>query len=155
MNRSDFIKSLGLGMGGIILPTTSYFTTQLVKIYDNYVRGIQFYDFKKIAELLKQGDEIVLKRDSENIHDAFATEIRFKEYKLGYIAAYENIVLANMLNQNISLIGKISKIDLNSYDNKVAIEIYAELVIPSEKLITMMSSENRSDDAIDLYRNNY
>lgn len=111
MNRSDFIKSLGLGMGGVILPKTSFFTTQLVKIYDNYIRGIQFYEFKKIAELIREGDEVVLQRDSENIHDAFATEIRFKEYKLVYIAAYENVVLANMLNQNISLIGKISKID--------------------------------------------
>lgn len=155
MNRSDFIKSLGLGMGGIMLPNTSFLNTQMVKVYDNYLRGIAFYDFEKMSTTIKEGDEIFLRRDLENIHDSFAIEVCFDHHKLGYIAAYENVVLANMLDSHIKLIGKISKINKNSFQNKIAIEIYVELVIPSDKLITMMNFEKRSDDAIDLYRNNY
>ena len=60
MNRSDFIKSLGLGMGGIMLPNTSFLNTQMVKVYDNYLRGIAFYDFEKMSTTIIEGDEIFL-----------------------------------------------------------------------------------------------
>ena len=42
MNRIDFIKSLGLASTGLILPT-NLLGKSLVKIYDNYIRGVQFY----------------------------------------------------------------------------------------------------------------
>lgn len=154
MNRSDFIKSLGLGLSVIIIPQTSFFQTKYVKIYDNYIRGTQYYQFDKIKNVLKEGDEVLLKRDRENLHDSFAIEAYFQNNKLGYIAAYENIVLANMLDQHINLVAKISKLDLKSNFYQIAIMVYAELVIPSDKLIVMMNQEIRADDTIDLYRNN-
>lgn len=155
MNRSNFIKSLGLGLGGIALPQTSFFKTEQVKIYDNYIRGIHFYSFKKLSENIKEGDEVFLKRDAGNIHDAFAIEVYYQGYKLGFVAAYENIVLANMLDQQIKLQAKVSKINLNAYNNQLAIDVYAELIVPSDRLITMIEQERRADDSIDLYRNNF
>jgi len=71
---------------------------------------------------------------------------------LGYIAAYENVVLANMMDQNASLFAQISKLNTKDYSQGIAIEIYTELILPSEKLFTMMDFELRADDATDLYR---
>ncbi|UUV20211.1 HIRAN domain-containing protein [Paenimyroides aestuarii] len=154
MKRSDFLKSLGLGFGGIILPQTSFFETKKVKIYDNYIRGLQFYKFTEISKAIKEGDEVFLKRDTENLHDSFAIEVYFQHVKLGYIAAYENIVLANMLDQHIHLAAKVSKLDLKSSFKQIAIMVFADLVVPTDKLIVMMNQELRADDTIDLYRNN-
>lgn len=155
MNRSDFIKFLGLGLGGIALPQTLLFKTEQVKIYDNYIRGIHFYSFKKLSENIKEVDEVFLQRDAGNIHDAFAIEVYYQDSKLGFVAAYENIVLANMLDRQIKLQAKVSKINLDAYNNQLAIEVYAELVVPSNRLITMIEQETRADDSIDLYRNNF
>jgi len=52
MNRTDLFKSLGLGAGGLILPVNGLINTKSVKIYDNYIRGLMHYDFKKIKELM-------------------------------------------------------------------------------------------------------
>ena len=53
MNRIDFIKSLGLASTGLILPT-NLLGKSLVKIYDNYIRGIQFYQYSGVKELLRR-----------------------------------------------------------------------------------------------------
>ena len=53
MNRIDFIKALGLASTGLILPT-NLLGKSLVKIYDNYIRGIQFYQYSIVKELLRR-----------------------------------------------------------------------------------------------------
>ncbi|WP_276358825.1 hypothetical protein [Daejeonella sp. H1SJ63] len=56
MNRPDFIRSLGLGTSDLILPLNPLISTQSVKIYDNYIRGLVHYDFKKIRESIPEVD---------------------------------------------------------------------------------------------------
>lgn len=152
MNHSEFLKTFGVGFGGMILPESSFFHTEVVKIYDNYVRGLQYYEFGNQKKSIKEGDELILKRDPENVYDSFAIIVCFREYRLGYIAAYENIVLANMLDQGIRLFSKASKVDINDSYFGLAIEVSAELVKPSDKLISMMNAEQRADDFVDVYR---
>lgn len=36
MNRTNFLKSLGLGASGLILPSNGLINTESVKIYHNY-----------------------------------------------------------------------------------------------------------------------
>ena len=152
MNRSDFLKTLGLGVGGLVIPITSFINSQRIKIYDNYVRGLYYYKFKEAKQLLKEGDVLTLIRNRENVHDLYAIEVYFQDFKLGYIAAYENVVLANMMDQNVALFANVSKLNTKDYGQGVAVAIYAELMVPSEKLFTMMDFELRADDATDLYR---
>jgi hypothetical protein len=82
MKRFQFIQSLGLGTGGIILPVNSFIQQQPTKIYDNYVKGLTQYQFNRM-------------------------------------------------------------------------EVFAPLVMPSQKLIQMVGLELRADDAADFYRNGY
>ena len=152
MKRSDFIKAIGLSTSGLLLPN-SYLTGKTVKIYDNYIKGLAHYNFSKIKTSIKKGDELILIRESRNLYDSFAIQVCFNEYKIGYISAYENIVLANMLDVGVNLLAFVSQKDLKrSIYESLAIEIYAELVIPTQKLIDNMLAENRANDVNDLYR---
>ena len=82
MNRIDFIKTLGLSSTGLILPK-NLLGKSLVKIYDNYIRGMQYYHYSKVKESLKEGDILRLRHKEGNIYDAFAVEVYYQEYKLG------------------------------------------------------------------------
>ncbi|MDR0791840.1 MAG: HIRAN domain-containing protein [Chitinophagaceae bacterium] len=153
MKRSDFLKVLGLGAGGLIIPDNSFIQTRSVKIYDNYVRGLTHYRFNQIKQYLKKGDAIQLKRESDNPYDSFAIEIFHNEHKLGYIAAYENIVLANMMNAGVKLSAFVSQIHpKRNILEALAVEIHTDLIIPTPKFIESMLAENRADDANDIYR---
>lgn len=156
MNRSEFLKTLGLGASGLIIPKSLLNKSQ-VKVYDNYVRGLQHYQFVKVEDSIKEGDRLLLRRESENIHDAFAVEIFYNDLKLGYLPAYENIVIANMLDAKVELNAFVSYIkkEKNPYKMEaLAIEIFAELISPTPKLITELQN-NRADNIEDIYRKGY
>lgn len=124
MNRIDFIKSLGLASTGLILPT-NLLGKSLVKIYDNYIRGVQYYQYSRVKELLKEGDTLLLKHEKENIYDAFAVEVYYQEYKLGYLPAYENIIIANMLDANVELTTQVSQHNPKDSYQSIAVEVFA------------------------------
>jgi len=152
MKRSKFIQSLGIGAGGLLLPS-AYISTKSIMIYDNYVRGLEFYNYRKLRQEIKEGDAILLVREEDNMHDSFATAIYFNDFKLGYIPAYENIVIANMLDAGVELKTFVSSSDLNTgLHYALSIKVFAELVIPTEKLIDVIKEEKRADDLPDLYR---
>lgn len=153
MKRSDFLKSLGLGSVGLLLPK-GLVQDKPIKVYDNYVKGLHHYQFKKVKEVMKEGDELLLKRDTTNVYDSFAIEVYWNEHKLGYLPAYENIVLANMLDAGVQLHSFISSINPEGFQNLqgLAVEIYAHLVLPGTKLIENNLSSKRADDVVDIYR---
>lgn len=156
MKRSDFLKTLGLAASGLVLPKSLLSQTP-VKIYDNYVMGLQYYDFRKAEKQIGVGEELTLKRDIENLHDAFAVEVYFQHMKVGYLPAYENIVIANMLDAKVALSAKISyfKNERNIYKNEtLGIEIFAELITPTPQLITELQNK-RAGDIDDIYRKGY
>jgi len=72
MDHTAFLKSLGLGASGLILPSNGLINTEPVKIYDNYIQGLMHYDFKKIKDDIKEGDEVQLMREPTNMYDSFA-----------------------------------------------------------------------------------
>lgn len=155
MNRSDFLKVLGLGTTGLIIPNTTW-SQKPVKIYDNYIKGLTHYQFEKVRSQLVIGEQLFLKREIENNYDHFAVEVYYKEHKLGYLAAYENIAIANMLEQGVEFSAFISIIDMKEelYDC-LAIEIYTSIVIQNPKIIQTDLLNKRADDANDQYRQGF
>lgn len=155
MKRSTFLKSLGLGAGGLILPINPLLNTKLVKIYDNYVRGLNHYEFTKVRKELKADDELLLVREKENKYDAFAVRVNFGQHRLGYLPAYENIVIANMLDIGVNMKASVSKISSHSnIYSALAVQIYAELITPTQKLVDELVANERASDFPDLYRIN-
>lgn len=151
MNRAEFLKILGLGAVGLALPP-SLVKRHTVKIYDNYLRGTAYYYAEKLLSIIKEGDELQLKREPDNVYDCFAIAVYYYGYKLGYIPAYENIVLANMLDKGVNLHAFVSLCDPdeNMY-RAIAIEVYADLIAPTEKLLSAME-DKRADELVDIYR---
>jgi uncharacterized protein involved in cysteine biosynthesis len=88
MKRKDFLTTLGLTSATILLPTNGFINEQLINIYDNYLSGVQFYDFSKIENEIKEGDQLLLLREQENKHDSFAVAVYLDKYKIGYLPAY-------------------------------------------------------------------
>lgn len=62
MKRKDFLTTLGLSSASIILPSNGFINEQSINIYDNYLSGVQFYDFDEITEVIKEGDILILLR---------------------------------------------------------------------------------------------
>ena len=156
MNRSDFLKVFGLGTTGLIIPNTTW-SQKPIKIYDNYIKGLTHYHFEKVRKHLIQGEELFLKREITNKYDSFAVEVYYKSHKLGYLAAYENIVIANMMEQGVVFGAFVSK--LTSNPDKVfdglAVEIYTKIVIENPPILQTDLLGKRADDADDQYRKGF
>lgn len=153
MDRKKFIKALGIGAGGIVLPAHSIIENCPIKIYDNYLTGLMYYDFEKVKTFIKEGNILELVREKENKYDAFAIAAYFQEKKLGYLLAYENIVLSNLLDAGSELKAFVSKFNPEAdIFTTLAIEIFVQLILPSYKLIQLIKNERRADDVNDLYR---
>ncbi|TRX23045.1 HIRAN domain-containing protein [Flavobacterium franklandianum] len=156
MNRLDFFRTLGLGTTGLIIPNTTW-SQKPVKIYDNYVKGLTHYQFGKIRNQLVVGQELVLNREIKNYYDSFAVEVFFGSHKLGYLAAYENIAIANMLEQGVNFKAFVSKLTSNPdqvFDG-LAIEIYTNIILENPKIIETDLLGKRADDAHDQYRKGF
>lgn len=156
MNRADFLKTLGLASSGLILPK-NLLGRNLVKIYDNYLRGLPYYHYKTLKNQLSQGDSLQLLRELDNAYDAFAVAVYVGDYKLGYLPAFENIVIANMLDAQVALTAQVSdhNPDNDPYQYEVlAVEIFAELITPTPQLLTELQNA-RASDAEDIYRRGY
>ncbi len=153
MKRSDFIKSLGLGASGIIIPNNTLLNYQNIKIYDNYIRGLQHYKYKKLKNEIKEGDALILKREPTNLYDRFAIQLYYKEFKLGYVAAYENIVLANMLDNQVELQCYISQHNKTAdIFHCLSVQVFSKLIVPTQEFIKELLTHKPADDLEDIYR---
>jgi len=151
MKRQEFLRNLGIGTLG--LSTFSFkdiLERKAVIIYDNYLRGTFAYQLKKMFHQLKVGQELTLVREEKNKYDQYAIAVYYQKYKLGYIAAYENIVIANMLDAHVNLNASISYLNESKENREIAIQIFCDLISPSPTLITKL--EKRADDVHDKYR---
>ncbi|MCT4666130.1 MAG: HIRAN domain-containing protein [Flavobacteriales bacterium] len=106
MNRLEFLQNLGLGAGGLLLPKHLIKRSE-IKIYDNYIRGMHHYQYQEIRKQIQIGNPLILERDAENIYDSYAVAIFWNDAKLGYLPAYENIVIANVLDNGVELKAQI------------------------------------------------
>lgn len=154
MNRIDFLKIFGLGTTGLIIPNTTW-SQKPIKIYDNYIKGLNHYKFEKVKNQLYMGVELFLKRENTNLYDSFAIEVHFGTYKLGYLAAYENIVIANLLEQGVKFNCFVSKLNKDDAFQGLAIEIFTHIIIENPKIIETDLLEKRADDAVDIYRKGF
>jgi len=166
MNREDFLKLVGTAGGTLIFGGVAHPQMQLayspkkIKIYDNYVKGTEFYKEDFIKLKLKVNTQVELKRDLENLYDQFAIKVVCQNKQIGYITAFENIVMANLLDQGVVLTASISEIaKKDKIQNKytyladvVAIQVFAELMVPTTQIQFAELTKGRAANAIDIYR---
>jgi len=152
MKRSDFLKSFGLGGAGLIIPRSTWLQKP-IKIYDNYVKGLMHYHFESLKHTIKEGDALILQRELTNTYDRFAVAVYFEDKKIGYLAAYENIVIANLLEQGVALLAFVNMLNRNGLVYEaLSVEVFANIVIEDPKILTTDLLQKRADDANDVYR---
>ena len=152
-----------MGSGGTSFLLSGFNTNDLLydlqetTIYDNYVRGTNFYrkDFDKLKPVV--GQTLELQRERDNQYDRFAIAVLVDNIKIGYIPAYENVVLANMMDKGIMLTAAVS--ELNKWEEEdhyikdaLAVKITTRLMVPVHQLTTTDLTQERSDNAADRYR---
>ena len=157
MDRNDFIRLIG---GGASFLLSGFGTKDLlydlqeITIYDNYVRGTHFYrkDFKKLK--LVVGQSLGLQREQNNKYDRFAIAVCTNNLKIGYIPAYENVVLANMMDKGViaAIVSELNDLNEDGYKDVVAVKIAARLMVPVQQLVTNDLTRERADNATDIYR---
>ncbi|MFZ4544751.1 MAG: HIRAN domain-containing protein [Saprospiraceae bacterium] len=152
MQRSDFLKVIGFGGAGLIIPDTNVLAHKTIKVYDNYIRGTVHYKFKKLKGHIKEGDPLILRAEPTNQYDIFAVEVYYQDSKIGYIAAYENIVLSNLLEQGVALKAFVSKIT-KANGGEIAVEVFADVIVANPTVLKNEALDQRADERPDIYRN--
>jgi HIRAN domain len=96
-----------------------------IMIYDEYVAGFRYYKGPKNLETIQLDDEIKLVREPNNKYDEFAVAVHWSDKKLGYIRMDDNIVIANLLDNDIPLFTKVSEIKKEAETwEQVAISVF-------------------------------
>lgn len=163
MDRETFLKIIGASAGSLLfsgwdLRAESFkYDLKKVKIYDNYVRGVNFRKNDFLSHIPKVNDILQLEREVDNKYDRFAIKILKDGKFLGYIAAYENITLAMLMDQGVQLDASVSKVIENINDKKYldkvfSVQIFTKLLVPFSHLETNDLRTKRADDVEDVYR---
>jgi hypothetical protein len=74
-----------------------------------YVAGYTYYNGEQIEDSLLEGKIVTFKREPGCLYDAKAVEIYAGRKKLGYIPKKDNTLIAALLDQGITVKGKIQK----------------------------------------------
>lgn len=155
MKRSEFLRWLGVGFLGLWTrtplrarstkqrPQTEH--TARVPFYSCYVRGTRYGDYRRINKRLKKGMPVELRREPDNPYDRYAIGIWWKNYKLGYVPAVENVALAGLMDAGIALEARISKLTQKPYRE-------VEITIGMENIHPVRKREESPRNANDLYR---
>lgn len=161
MKRDKFLKLIGTGSGSFMLGnslSTNHLRYNLneITIYDNYLNGVKHYEKEFLNAKIKLGQKVSLFREKNNIHDKFAIAVILNGTKLGYIPAFENIVMANMMDKGVSLKATVSELNKKEFSryrkDALAVKVTTQLMIPIQKIITEDLTEDRANHAPDRYR---
>lgn len=163
MDRATFLQIIGIGSGSFLFSgldarmESLRYDLKKIKIYDNYVRGVNFRKNDFLVADLQVNDSLQLVREADNQYDRFAIKVLKNNRFLGYIAAYENITLAMLMDQGVRLEASVSKVrkqlDMKTYLDKVfSVQIFTKLLVPFDHLQVNDLGKERADDVIDGYR---
>ena len=163
MERNDFLKIIGAGAGSLLFTgfgiqnDSLRYDLKRIKIYENYARGVHFVRDSFFATPLKDGDPLQLIREPQNKHDRFAIRIEKGGNTLGYIAAYENVSIALLMDQGVQLEAVASQVDLELeedmyLDKPFAIQIFTKVLVPFDHIDNSGVKNLPADDVIDRYR---
>src|SRR5260221_10177521 len=114
MNRGDFLKSF-LAKG--ILLTAPFITKakekKLVEVllYSDFVAGFQYSEGLKMIDKMREGDELDLVREPENVHDENAVAVYWKQNRIGYVPAMDNEIPNTFLLARLLLKSRIDKLN--------------------------------------------
>lgn len=154
MERRDFIRKM-LGLGTLVsVPPLGFLSgwqrekydwtnnSFSVPIYDDFIRGMWYYEGRNNSHWINIGDPLDLVREPENKYDRNAIEIYWKALKLGYLPREDNLVLSNLLDRGMLLKADVKEVYANNSLHE-RIRINVEIVIPDNPEFRKRMAENR------------
>jgi HIRAN domain len=137
MNRFHFLKKIAAGLGvAVAAPQILQAAEQplapkvrpnetAIMIYDEYIAGFRYHKGPKNIDTIQVDDEVKLVREANNKYDEFAVSIHWQEKKIGFVRMDDNIVIANLIDNDLPLFAKISEIkkDAETWE-QMALSVY-------------------------------
>ncbi len=91
-------------------------------LYEGPLSGFQYYQGPVLISQLRIGDALALRREPENPHDEWAIEVlTIDGEKLGYVPRTCNEVIADLLDQGLTMKAEIDFLDPDTEDPDEAI----------------------------------
>lgn len=90
--------------------------------------GFQYYDGKGLWDMMRVGDTLQLAREPQNLHDANAVRVLWRNEMLGYIPRRENSDVARQMDRGAPVRARIVKLKAarNPWQ-RIEFEVYVEL----------------------------
>ena len=113
MHRRDVIRALGCLFGVCTLATRRGRAAAPPEILlaRMHVAGTAYYDAEAVADRLRPGQRLALRRQPENRYDALAIEVLGPEgHKLGYVPRQRNEMPAKLIDAGKSLSARAESI---------------------------------------------
>ena len=95
----------------LLIPLASAADRIRILVQSSPLAGSQYYALAKVAPQLKVGDELVLRRESDNRHDINAVMVLWRDQQLGYLPRKENQAVASAMDRGESLRATVSRIN--------------------------------------------
>jgi len=93
--------------GGSPLPKPFSKDTLVLK---TYIAGTHFYEAKKYADSINEGNYLIFQREAKNPYDEMAIMIMdLDKNKLGYVPKVKNEVISNLMDAGKTIFGVIDK----------------------------------------------
>lgn len=146
------MTGIGLWLAFIVPPSDAK-GRPMTLLYVNYLRGLDYYDYNKAIDHLTNKSELQLKLETDNKYDGFAISVWFENYQLGYVAAYENVILSNLMQQGLKPKTRVLNLyPYNAIQQRMAIAVYADFSVFAPQADNLKELSSPADDMYDLYR---
>ena len=101
MRRRDVIRALGclFGVGALATRRVRAAAPREILLARMHVAGTAYYDAEAVADRLRPGQRLALRRQPGNRYDALASEVLGPEgHKLGYVPRQRNEMPARLID---------------------------------------------------------
>jgi hypothetical protein len=90
--------------------------------------GFQYHAGRELWDELKVGDELTLKREPDNPHDAHAVRVEWRGRQLGYLPRAENRAVAAEMDAGTPVAARIARlVEHKNPWRRVLIEVFVVL----------------------------
>jgi hypothetical protein len=114
MDRRNFLRSLLMGLPAVPLLGSQIRAEpaprlRAVLLQTMPLAGFQYYEGETVWSQLALGDRLELRREATNPYDENAIEVYWQGRKLGYLPRSQNETAAGLMDQRVSLFGRVSR----------------------------------------------
>ncbi len=106
-------------------------------LHDGRIAGSHYYDCDAVLSRMAVSDELQLRRQPGNPHDARAVEVFWREHKLGYLPRRDNAAAASLLDRGHRLQARVIGIDDADHEwEPVRLRVWVEAATTTQRTET-------------------